>query len=53
MGIDLYEVIEAASTKPFGFSAYYPGPGLGGHCLPIDPFTLHGKRENLECYKIY
>lgn len=43
MGIDLYEVIEAASTKPFGFSAYYPGPGLGGHCLPIDPFYLTWK----------
>jgi len=43
MGIDLYEVIEAASTKPFGFSAYYPGPGLGGHCLPVDPFYLTWK----------
>ena len=43
MGIDLHEVIQAASTKPFGFSAYYPGPGLGGHCLPIDPFYLTWK----------
>ena len=43
MGIDLYEVIRAASTKPFGFVAYYPGPGLGGHCIPIDPFYLTWK----------
>lgn len=43
MGIDLYEVIEAASTKPFGFVPYYPGPGLGGHCIPIDPFYLTWK----------
>ncbi len=43
MGIDLYEVIDAASTKPFGFTAYYPGPGLGGHCIPIDPFYLTWK----------
>ena len=43
MGIDLYEVIRAAATKPFGFVAYYPGPGLGGHCIPIDPFYLTWK----------
>lgn len=43
MGIDIYEVIEAASTKPFGFVPYYPGPGLGGHCIPIDPFYLTWK----------
>ena len=43
MGVDLYEVIRAASTKPFGFVAYYPGPGLGGHCIPIDPFYLTWK----------
>lgn len=43
MGIDIYEVIHAASTKPFGFVPYYPGPGLGGHCLPIDPFYLTWK----------
>ena len=42
-GIDLYEVIRAAATKPFGFVAYYPGPGLGGHCIPIDPFYLTWK----------
>src|SRR5262249_27977939 len=38
MNIDIWEVIEAASTKPFGFTPFYPGPGLGGHCIPIDPF---------------
>ena len=43
MEIDLYEVIEAAATKPFGFVPYYPGPGLGGHCIPIDPFYLTWK----------
>ncbi len=43
MDIDIYEVINAASTKPFGFSPYYPGPGLGGHCIPIDPFYLTWK----------
>lgn len=43
MGIDIYEVINAAATKPFGFAAYYPGPGLGGHCIPIDPFYLTWK----------
>ncbi len=43
MGIDVHEVIRAAATKPFGFVAYYPGPGLGGHCIPIDPFYLTWK----------
>ena len=43
MGIDIWEVIEAASTKPFGFTPFYPGPGLGGHCIPIDPFYLSWK----------
>lgn len=43
MGIDIYEVIDAAATKPFGFTPYYPGPGLGGHCIPIDPFYLTWK----------
>ena len=43
MGIDIWEVINAAKTKPFGFSAFYPGPGLGGHCIPIDPFYLTWK----------
>lgn len=43
MGVDIFEVIDAAKTKPFGFTAYYPGPGLGGHCIPIDPFYLTWK----------
>ena len=43
MGIDVWEVIDAAKTKPFGFMAFYPGPGLGGHCIPIDPFYLTWK----------
>ena len=43
MNIDLYEIIDAAATKPFGFTPYYPGPGLGGHCIPIDPFYLTWK----------
>ena len=43
MDIDIHEVINAAATKPFGFTAYYPGPGLGGHCIPIDPFYLTWK----------
>ena len=45
MGIDVWEVIEAASTKPFGFQPFYPGPGLGGHCIPIDPFYLTWKAK--------
>ncbi len=40
MGIDIWEVIEAAKTKPYGFQAFYPGPGIGGHCIPLDPFYL-------------
>ncbi len=43
MGIDVWEVIEAAKTKPFGYMPFYPGPGLGGHCIPIDPFYLTWK----------
>lgn len=43
MGLDIHEVIDAAKTKPFGFTAYYPGPGIGGHCIPIDPFYLTWK----------
>jgi len=43
MGLDIWEIIEAAKTKPFGFMAFYPGPGLGGHCIPIDPFYLTWK----------
>src|SRR5260221_386 len=48
MGIDLWEVIEAASTKPFGFQPFYPGPGLGGHCIPVDPFYLSWKAKELD-----
>lgn len=47
MNIDIYDVINAASTKPFGFTPYYPGPGLGGHCIPIDPFYLTWKAKEL------
>lgn len=43
MGLDIFEIIDAAATKPFGFTAYYPGPGIGGHCIPIDPFYLTWK----------
>ena len=45
MGIDIWEVIDAASTKPFGFHPFYPGPGLGGHCIPVDPFYLSWKAK--------
>ena len=50
LGIDIFEVINAASTKPFGFTPFYPGPGLGGHCVPIDPYYLHwkAKEEGIE-----
>ncbi len=48
MGIDIWEVIQAASTKPFGFQAFYPGPGLGGHCIPIDPFYLSWKAREFD-----
>lgn len=48
MGIDIWEVIGAASTKPFGFKPFYPGPGLGGHCIPIDPFYLTWKAREFE-----
>ena len=45
MGLDIWEVIEAASTKPFGFQPFYPGPGLGGHCIPVDPYYLSWKAK--------
>jgi UDP-N-acetyl-D-glucosamine dehydrogenase len=48
MGIDIFEVINAAKTKPFGFQAFYPGPGLGGHCIPIDPFYLSWKAKQYD-----
>ena len=47
MNIDIYEVIKAAATKPFGFTPFYPGPGLGGHCIPIDPFYLSWKAKEI------
>ena len=47
MGIDVWEVIQAAATKPFGFQAFYPGPGLGGHCIPIDPYYLTWKAREV------
>jgi UDP-N-acetyl-D-glucosamine dehydrogenase len=50
MGLDVWEVIEAAKTKPFGFQAFYPGPGLGGHCIPIDPFYLTWKAREYGVY---
>ena len=43
MGLDIFEIVDAAATKPFGFTPYYPGPGIGGHCIPIDPFYLTWK----------
>jgi UDP-N-acetyl-D-glucosamine dehydrogenase len=48
MNIDIWEVIQAASTKPFGFHPFYPGPGLGGHCIPIDPFYLSWKAKEFD-----
>ncbi len=48
MGVDIWEVIDAASTKPFGFHPFYPGPGLGGHCIPIDPFYLSWKAKEYD-----
>ncbi len=50
MGIDVWEVIEAAKTKPFGFQPFYPGPGLGGHCIPIDPFYLTWKAKESDVH---
>jgi len=48
MGIDVWEVIEAAKTKPYGFTAYYPGPGIGGHCIPVDPLYLQWKAKQYD-----
>jgi UDP-N-acetyl-D-glucosamine dehydrogenase len=48
MGIDIWEVVDAAATKPFGFTPFYPGPGLGGHCIPIDPFYLTWKSKEYD-----
>jgi UDP-N-acetyl-D-glucosamine dehydrogenase len=49
MGVDIWEVVDAASTKPFGFHAFYPGPGVGGHCIPVDPFYLSWKAKQFDC----
>jgi UDP-N-acetyl-D-glucosamine dehydrogenase len=48
MGINLFEVIDAAATKPFGYTPFYPGPGLGGHCIPVDPFYLAWKAKEYD-----
>jgi UDP-N-acetyl-D-glucosamine dehydrogenase len=48
MGIDIWEVINAAGTKPFGFQKFYPGPGLGGHCIPLDPYYLSWKAKEFD-----
>ena len=50
MGIDVWEVIDAAATKPFGFMPFRPGPGLGGHCIPIDPFYLTWKAREFDLH---
>ncbi len=50
MGIDIWEVIDAAATKPFGFTPFYPGPGVGGHCIPIDPFYLSWKAKEFDFF---
>jgi len=50
MGLDVWEIVEAASTKPFGFMSFQPGPGLGGHCLPVDPFYLSWKARQYDFY---
>ncbi|KKW47396.1 MAG: UDP-glucose dehydrogenase [Parcubacteria group bacterium GW2011_GWA1_60_11] len=50
MGIDMWEVIEAAKTKPYGFMPFYPGPGVGGHCIPVDPFYLSWKARELNFF---
>jgi UDP-N-acetyl-D-glucosamine dehydrogenase len=48
MGVDIWEVIDAAATKPFGFMPFYPGPGLGGHCIPVDPYYLSWKAREFD-----
>ena len=50
MGIDIWEVVDAAATKPFGFMRFDPGPGMGGHCLPVDPFYLAWKAREYDFY---
>ena len=53
MDLDIFEIIDAAKTKPFGFTAYYPGPGIGGHCIPIDPFYFMEGERIWAAYAIY
>ena len=55
MDIDIWEVIDAAKTKPYGFQAFYPGPGVGGHCIPLDPFYLEyvAKSINIDLTMIH
>ncbi len=48
LGVDVWEVIESAATKPYGYMPFYPGPGVGGHCIPVDPSYLEWKMRNLE-----
>jgi len=48
LGLDSWEIVQAASTKPYGFMPFYPGPGLGGHCIPVDPMYLHWKLRTLD-----
>jgi UDP-N-acetyl-D-glucosamine dehydrogenase len=50
MGLDVWEIVDAAATKPFGFMPFYPGPGLGGHCIPVDPHYLSWKAKTYEFY---
>jgi UDP-N-acetyl-D-glucosamine dehydrogenase len=50
MGLDVWEVVAAAGTKPFGFQTFYPGPGVGGHCIPVDPFYLTWKAKEFDFY---
>lgn len=50
MGLDIFEIVDAAATKPFGFTPYYPGPGIGGHCIPIDPFYLTWKARQFNMH---
>ena len=48
MGVDVFKIIEAANTKPYGFRRFWPGPGIGGHCIPIDPLYLNFAAKNLD-----
>ena len=53
MGIDVWEVVDAAKTKPYGFTAFYPGPGLGGHCIPLDPYYLSWKAREYGFHTVH